>query len=143
MTSQTGLWWVGTRAALLVPEDSTGSYLRLPWEVIERASWESDSRRLVVVEVAEYGQVNPRRSAAFDDASLLLRLIRERITASVVMSRFVPVDGRRGLRVIGRRAPGTDDPVSWSFVIDPGLDVDDPLVRAAADHALEEAEQEL
>jgi len=139
--TQTGLWWVGTRGALLVPD--AGAYLRLPWESIDRASWDNDSRRLVVVEVAEYGQVNPRRSAVFDDASILLRLIRERVTASVVVSRFVPVNGRRGLSVVGRRAPGTDGPVSWSFVIDPGLDVDDPLVRAAADSALEAAEQEL
>ena len=136
-----GRWYVGTTSALLVPDGS--AYRRIAWEVIERARWDRDHETLVIEEVAAFGQPEPRHQARLPEAGSLLRLIRERVTASVVLKRFVPVEGKRGLTVIGRRAPGSDGPVEWSFLLDPALSPDDRLVRAAADQALEEAEREL
>jgi hypothetical protein len=136
-----GRWYVGTTSGLFVPEGST--YRRIRWEAIERAEWDSETGRLLVEEVAEFGRPMPQHSARLADAGRLLQLIRERVTASVVLTRFVPVAGNRGISVVGRRAPGTVGPVDWSFVIDPSLSPEDPRVRAAVEQALAEAEYEL
>ena len=136
-----GQWYVGTSAALLVPDGP--AYRRIAWETIDRAGWDRDTETLIVEEVAPFGQPQPRHRARLSEAGTLLRLIRERVSASVVLTRFVPMDSKRGLTVIGRRAPGSDGPVEWSFLLDPGLSPDDPLVRAAAGQALDEAEREL
>ena len=60
----------------------------------------------------------------------MLELVRERVTASVVLQRHVAVSGRRGLRVIARRAPRGNAPVDWFFEYDAGVDPDDAEVRA-------------
>jgi hypothetical protein len=136
-----GRWYVGTTSGLFVPDGST--YRRIRWEAIERGEWDSDGGQLVVEEVADFGRPMPRHSARLEDAGRLLQLIRERVTASVVLTRYVPVAGNRGISVVGRRAPGAVGPVEWSFVVDPSLSPDDPRVRGAAERALAEAEYEL
>jgi hypothetical protein len=136
-----GRWYVGTTWGLYVPDGST--YRQIRWEATERAEWDSESGRLLVEEVADFGRPMPRHSARLEDAGRLLQLIRERVSASVILSRFVPVAGNRGISVVGRRAPGAAGPVQWSFVIDPSLSPDDPQVRRAAERALAEAEYEL
>ncbi len=52
--------------------------------------------------------------------------MRERVTASVVLQRHVPLTGRRGLRVIARRAPRGDRPLAWFYEYDEGVDPDGP-----------------
>ena len=66
----------------------------------------------------------------------LLELVRERVTASVVLQRHVPLAGRRGVRVIGRRAPRGNAPIEWFYEYDEGVDPADPAVRTAAAEAL-------
>ena len=136
-----GPWWVGTLAALYIPRG--GDWVRLPWEVIQHAEWEQDSGALLVTQTADFGERQQQHRADFDDASRLLQLIRERVTASVVLTRFVPVEGRAGMTLVGRRAPGTEGEVEWSFVLGAGLEPDDPRMREIAQRALVEAEREL
>lgn len=136
-----GVWWVGTLAALYVAHGD--DWVRLAWEVVEHAEWEKDSGALLVTETADFGERQQQHRADFDDASRLLQLIRERVTASVVMTRFVPVEGRTGMTLVGRRAPGSDGEVEWSFVLGAGLEPDDPRLREIAQRALVEAEREL
>ena len=136
-----GRWFVGTTSALLVPDGVT--HRRIPWQEIERAEWDPDQDSLVVEEVADFGEPRRRTTARLVEGSPLLRLVRERVTASVVMSRFTPVNGKRGISVIGRRAPGSDGPVEWSVQLDPALSLDDPLVRVAMERGLVEARAEL
>jgi hypothetical protein len=76
------------------------------------------------------------------DPALLLQLVRERVTASIVLQRRVPVRGKLGLTVIGRRSP-IGGPVTWMHAYDPGLDPGDPDVAAVADDALVGARAEL
>lgn len=66
----------------------------------------------------------------------LLRLIRERVTASVIVSQHVPLDGPRGVRVVARRPPGTAEELTWSMLFDEGVDPSDPAVLDAAEEAL-------
>ncbi len=47
------------------------------------------------------------------------------------------MDGRRGLRVIARRAPSGSGGVQWIYEYDEGVDPDDPAVREVARTTLE------
>ncbi|MBS45740.1 MAG: hypothetical protein CMH83_21705 [Nocardioides sp.] len=120
----------GTRDALYLPDGT-----RLAWEDVEAADWDSDAETLRVSEVGEWGAPRAEHRHVLDDAIRLLQLVRERVTASVLLQRHVPVTGRRGLRVIARRRPA-GGPVRWFFEYDEGVDADDPAVRLVAAEAL-------
>lgn len=133
-----GTWLLGTRDALLrVPPE--GEPAVLPWEQVEHADWSKDDARLRITEVGAYGEPRPEHAYAMSDPGLLVDLLRERVTASVVLQRHAVVRDGRGLFVIGRRAPGGTGPVQWLFAFDEGLDPADPVARAAAQQALVEA----
>ena len=83
--------------------------------------------------------VNP---GSDEDAVDLLGLVRERVSASVVLQRRVPVSGKRGFLVFGRRPPRGGE-VAWAFELDEGVDPDDPAVRETMDRALADAQGSL
>lgn len=143
-----GTWLLGTRDALLVvpgepaePGPEAG-VVRLPWEQVQSADWSRDEDRLRVAEVGEYGRPRRVHEAVLEHPGTFLAMVRERVTASVVLQRRVEVTGRRGLQVVARRPPGGGDLV-WSYELDPGLDPDDPVVSAAAARGLDAAAEEL
>ncbi len=127
----------GTREALHIGE------LRVPWETVEKADWDSDALTLTVTEVGSWGEVRPVHVIALAEPGRLLELVRERVTASVVLQRHVPVRGRKGLYVVARRAPGRDEPLTWLFEYEEGVDPDDPDVRRKAEAALAQAQQDV
>ncbi|RNL78892.1 hypothetical protein [Nocardioides marmorisolisilvae] len=128
-------WLLGTRLALVLVGEDT---VRLPWETVQAADWDQDESRLKVSEVGEYGR--PRASYEFtlENPALLLQLIRERVTASVVVQRGFLVSGKRGFKVIGRRSPD-GGPITWMHEYDAGIDPDEPDVVRAAAEALAQA----
>jgi hypothetical protein len=128
---------VGTRDALYV------GGLRIPWETVERADWDAEGSTLTVTEVGSWGERRPVHRLLVDEPGRFLQLVRERVTASVVLQRHVPVHGRRGVFVIARRAPRGDRPLSWVYEFEEGVDPDDPAVRAAAERALARARDEV
>ncbi len=138
---EAGDWHVATDQALHVAVD--GRHQRIAWECVDRASWDRDSERLVVVEVADFGEPHPEHRLDLTEPGLLLEVVRERVTASVLLSRHVSVAGSRGLKVVARRAPTGGGDVIWSFWLDVGLQPDDPSVRAAVERGLAEAQSEL
>jgi hypothetical protein len=107
-----GRWYVGTARALLVPEGD-GGWRRVPWETVERATWDRDSDSLIVIETADFGQPQPAHRAALPDPERLLQLVRERVTASIVVKVFEPVQDKRGITVSGRRSPHSDEELVW------------------------------
>lgn len=131
----------GTREAFYVA--SPDSRTRVPWEQVETARWDQDEETLRVEEVGTYGQPRPQHSFEVSDPGLLLQLVRERVTASILWQQHVPVAKRRGVRVIARRAPGGRGPVAWYYDFDTGIDPDDPEVRRVADEALARAQEGL
>lgn len=139
----------GSRDALYVVRSLGGGTLgleetvRIPWEDVQAADWDQDAETLRVSEVGTWGEQRPEHRFTLTEPALLLQLIRERVTASIVLQRHVPLDGRRGLRVIARRAPHGRDPVRWIYEYDEGVDPSDPAVRAAAEEALAAAQQEV
>ena len=137
-----GEWVAGTRDALYLP----GS--RLPWEQVEAADWDQEVGRLRISEVGWWGDPRVEHALTLDDsaaseADRLLQLVRERVTASVLLVRHVPITGRRGVRVVARRAPSGRSEVGWLYEYDEGIDPDDPFVRAAAETALAAAKADV
>ncbi|KAA1426153.1 hypothetical protein [Nocardioides antri] len=132
-TTTTGAEVGGSRDALFLPEREPS---RLPWEEIATAEWDTEERVLRVVEVGTFGEATPEHLLALDEPDRLLSLIRERVTASIVVQRHVLVRDRLGVRVLGRRAPGKHGPIAWFVDYDAGLDPADPAVAAVVDDAL-------
>jgi hypothetical protein len=127
----------GTREALYL--DGT----RLAWEDVEAADWDRDTEQLRVAEVGHWGEPRPEHRYAVSEPRRLLELVRERVTASVLLVRHVPIDGRRGVRVIARRPPAGNRALRWVYEYDEGIDPDDPAVRLAAQTALVAARDEV
>ena len=135
-----GTWLLGTRRSLVLVRES--GVERLAWEEVEDAAWEKDDLRLRITGVGEYGRPRPSYDFEMGDPARLLQLIRERVTASIVLQRRVPVRGTLGLTVIGRRSP-VGGPVAWMHAYDLGLDPADPEVVVVADLALAQAQAEV
>lgn len=135
-----GTWLVGTDRSLYV---GAGPFAEIPWERVERATWDRDESALVVEEVADFGEQQPRHVARLEDPRRLLELIRERVTASILLTRNVPVDGTRGIKVVARRAPAGQGEPQFSFWLGEDVDPDDPAVREASDRGVAQAREEL
>lgn len=140
--SEDGTWALGTRDALVLLPAGDAGPTRIAWEDVQAADWSRDDDRLRVSEVGEYGRPRPVHEVVLTDPGLLLQLVRERVTASVVLQRRVEVADGRGLTVVGRRPPRGGD-VAWAYDLDDGLDPDDPAVRSAAEAGLRSAAEEL
>jgi hypothetical protein len=128
----------GTSAALYLPGGR-----RIPWEQVEAAEWDRESETLRVTEVGTWGEERPAYSLVLTEPALLLQLVRERVTATVVLQRHVAIRGKRGVRVIARRAPTGARELSWLFEYDEGIDPGDPFVDHAAQEALAAARDEV
>ena len=138
-----GKWVAGTRAAVYLPTDSPESVRRVGWEKIERAGWDSDASVLHVLETTAFGTPLRATDLPVDDPGRFGQLLRERVDASIVVQRHVRLVGKRGVRIIGRRNPATTDvPVAWNFVLDKGLEPDQPGVLDAAEAALKSVREE-
>jgi hypothetical protein len=135
-----GSWLLGTRRSLVLVMPAEVRHLA--WEEIEDAAWDKEAGRLRITGIGSYGEPRPSYAFEMEDPALLLQLVRERVTASIVLQRRVPVSGAFGLTVIGRRSP-VGGPVAWMHSYDPGLDPDDPEVAAVADQALAGAQAEV
>ena len=140
------LAWAGTADGAVLAGTRDAAYLdgvRLPWEQVEAADWDRDTDVVRISEVGSWGE--QRREHVFHvlEPGRFLELVRERVTASVVLQRHVAVTGRAGLRVIARRAPRGDQPLAWFLDYDAGVDPADADVRAAAETALAAAREEV
>jgi hypothetical protein len=111
-------------------------YSRLGWEQIERASY--DSGVLTVVLGVDLDGATLRIPVG--EGRDLPVVVRDRVTASVVVDRFVALDGDAGVRVVGRRGAMGD--IAWRVDLDPQL-ANDPAARAEAQDVLAEVRAEV
>ena len=122
---------VGTRDALVVPGRE------IPWEQVLKADWDAEAGTLTVVlvepEVLVLELVEP---------ALLLQLVRERVTASIVLTRRAVVEGDLGLTLMARRPPRGGE-ITFTCEYDKGLDPDQPAVVETARAALRAARDDL
>ena len=136
-------WVAGTRSAVYLPTDSPNTVRRVGWEKIERASWDSEASVLTIFETTDFGTPLRATELKVDDPGRFGQLLRERVDASIVVQRHVPLAGKRGVRIVGRRNPATTDAaVTWNFVLDKGLEPDQPGVLDAAEAALKQVRDE-
>ncbi|MFD0774140.1 hypothetical protein ACFQZ2_09410 [Streptomonospora algeriensis] len=113
---------VGTDRALHLPDGHA-----VPWEHIDRARWTEEG-----LTFTEEG--HGRREFRIEDPGRLAEVVYERVTATIVVSRHVPLEGgedAEGFRLVARRAPGGSE-VSWQVHVDEGVDPQDPRVAAQA-----------
>lgn len=138
------LAWVDDGAGRIVVASETAlhlqrtppAYSRIGWEQVERASY--DSGTLTVVLVPEQGSATLRIPVG--EGRDLPVVVRDRVTASVLVNRFVPLRGDAGVRIVGRRQENGQ--VLWRSELDPGL-ADDAGARGEAAMALAEVRAEV
>lgn len=138
----TSRWQVGTDRALYVARGDD-TWHRIPWQRIDQGTWDRDTERFIVIEVADYGLPQPRHEIAIPEPGRLLEFVRERVTASILLTRHVPVPGSDGLQVVARRPPVAGGEVEWSVRLADSLDAGDPEVSGAVERALTAAKAEL
>lgn len=127
---------VGSLAAL-----STGGvegWSHVGWHQIEHGGWNAETHRLTW---AEYG--GRRGSVELAEPARIPELFRERVAASIVVERFVPVRGERGFVVNGRRnLADSGAPIEWHATLGRGLTWSIPGVEEAAERAVAELRAE-
>jgi hypothetical protein len=141
--SADGTWLVGTRDALVVVRPVDGSHEVVPWERVQRADWDLDTSKLTVERVEEFGTLVVPMVFEVPAPGPFLQLLRERVSASIVVQKRVVLERKRGLTVIGRRPPSGRGKVTWAYELDQGVDPTDPAVLAAAEAGLREAQESL
>ncbi|GLW08662.1 hypothetical protein Misp01_37920 [Microtetraspora sp. NBRC 13810] len=116
---------VATDRALYLPGGT-----RLPWERIDRGTWDEEGLRVTTTDGATY-------TARLTEPGRLPETVRERVTASIVVTQYVTLSRGGGVRLVARRPPAGGGDLTWEFVFDEGLDPADPGLRAHAEQALE------
>jgi hypothetical protein len=101
------------------------AYSRFSWDQIENASYESDVMTITLIPELDSASL---RVPVGQDPRLPVA-VRDRVTASVVVDRFVPLEGDRGVRIIGRR--GDHGAIAWRTDLDPALSGRPDLLRLA------------
>lgn len=128
-----GGWLVATTHAL--HGLAGGAPHRLEWHRIARATWEEG-----VLDVRVPRELPLRWRV--DVPGRVPDVVRDRVTASIVIDTHARLVGRAGVRIVGRRRPGAEEP-DWTLTFDQGLDPADPQVRALADAALADLRRQL
>jgi hypothetical protein len=141
--AQDGTWLVGTREGFHAAAQDGTPEVALPWEQVHRADWDSETSTLRVERVEDFGLPVTAYSFTLAEPDALLELLRERVTASVLLQRRVELERKRGFSVIARRSPSGRGEVTWAYEFDAGVDPDRPDVRAAAESALVDARESL
>ena len=111
---------VATDRALLMPGQS-GDWASLPWHLVVRALWDHETSVLMVEEAAKEGLPAAIHRIELDEPFSLPETVRERVTASIVVTRHEKLAGAGGVRVIGRRVHGADG-IAWQLLWDDGVD---------------------
>lgn len=127
---------VGGRA--LLSHGRLDAWTHVGWHEIEHGGWNVENDTL---SWTLYG--GRRGHVVLTDPGRLPELFRERVAASIVLKKFVPVDGTRGVTVAGRRDLGVSDPViSWHSTLERGLTWQTEGAREVADAALAQVKVE-
>jgi hypothetical protein len=121
---------VVTTAALYLPDRA--GYRRLPFDQVASATWSEETLEVVLV-----GPAHETFRVRLDEPGEVPPVVRERVTASIVLTEHVPLEGELGALITARRVSGRDG-LRWSVVFDPGLDPADPALRRRADAAIAE-----
>lgn len=112
---------------------------RVGWEHVEHAEWEGSG--LHVREIVPLGEPSRVHHARIREPGALPEIVQDRVTSSIAVNQYVQLEGRYGVRIVGRRKPGGDG-VVWNLIFDAGIDPRDPEVRARAERFLVEVQRQ-
>lgn len=119
-----GDWMVATAEQLFLPHHPP-----VFWDQVIRATWDEP---VMEVQLPD----GPYR-LVIERPGMIPQVVNERVKASVVVQHHVALRGDKGVRIVARRRPGTQD-VTWRVTFDAGLDHHDPELREQADAALQD-----
>lgn len=132
--AQAGSGWCFLLAEYLVHQER-GEWRFVPWHEIEQGSWNDQNREL------RWEEVDGRwYSVLLDDPGRVPEVFKERVQATIVLHRHVPIDGTREGGVISARRDLSDRDAPLQWRITRGRGTADSLDNRAA---LEEAMAEL
>ena len=117
---------------------------RIPWHLVDKAVWRDGTLTVVAASDPGDGVLTelPPRSVRLAVPWDLPQTVRVRVERSIAFTRHHRLPSGGGVRVVGRRVPGSDG-LSWQLVLDAGVDRDDGDVRAAAAGLVEQARGEV
>jgi hypothetical protein len=121
-----GGWVVVTGLALVSAEGRT------PWTDVGHAQWYDDESVLAIDPVPGAGAA---RRIHLTEPGRVPETVHERVMASIVLSRRVPLSTGGSVRIVARRADQTSD-TEWQVVPEPGTDLAAPGAQEAADEAV-------
>ena len=122
------------------PDDAPApgaGWRHLGWHEIEHGGWNAESRSL---SWTLYG--GRRGRVGLPEPGRLPELFRERVAASIVVERFVPIRGERGVTVTARRDLGGSGAITWHSTLTRGLSWSTPGVTEEAARASAELQSE-
>jgi hypothetical protein len=131
---------VATDRRLLAPQ--AAGYDSIGWETVERATWDGETEVLTITQTAPLGSRPQQHRLRVEPAGGFLDVVREQVTSSVVISRYVPIEGEHGVRITGRRQSGRTG-LAWFVALDNGLPIDAPGVRELIDSAVKQIRAEV
>ena len=138
-----GRAFIATRLALFVPIGSTGRHRRIPWYQVQTAEWDRDAGVLTLGEWAGAGEQRVITRATFTAADLLLTVLRERVTASLVLTRTEGVEGTDVFVTASIRRRPDDGELLVQTSYPAGVDHRLPEVVAAAERAESQARDDV
>ncbi len=115
--------------------DADAQWFRVPWDRVVRANW--DEPLLTIVIQPRPGARSQSLAVRLPEPGNLPVVLRERVTASIVLQQHVLLMGERGARITARRDSDTAA-IRWAVTFDAGLNSRDPDLRQRADEALAE-----
>lgn len=125
--------------AMLVFQDPHGdqpqAWQTVGWHRIARGGWKAEEQLLVWTDYD-----GAEQALALSQPGSLTELFRERVQASILVQRQVPVAGtKHGVVVVGRRVLGVEPAsMQWHATLNKGTRWTDPGAKEAAEEALAE-----
>lgn len=108
------------------------------WHEIESGGWNSETRR-----ISWRTYEGKRGLVDLAEPARLPELFRERVAASLVVEKFISVEGKRGVTISGRRdLADRDAPITWHSTLTRGITWQTEGVQAVADRALDQVRTE-
>ena len=127
---------IGSRS--LLSHGNESGWHHVGWHQIERGEWNADTRKL-----SWTSYDGDPRFVQLTEPGRMPELFRERISASIVAERFVPITGQRGITVSGRRdLADAGAAITWHRTLSRGISWQSEGVQEAADAALAELREE-
>jgi hypothetical protein len=115
------------------------AWARLGWDQVGRVDWDEQRHVLVLTGLTPTVPAHTVLRLARDWG--LPAVAAERVGWAKVVDQRISLNGEAGARVVARRLPG-GTPVTWLVILDHGLDLRDPGVRAAVKSAVTELQAE-